>query len=203
MSSKDRLAKTYGERNYAPNHKQILENLKQSTRYHLRGNFSDEQLHGKDSMWYNSSCTILHGKRNMIEEFHSMFKNELKSHVKNIVLPQMNSSEKNSLSSVFIENLKVFEDTVNTFSEVFQDLDQWMIRSKNESIKAISMDIFIRELLLNKEVIECMLSVFRSFIDNHKTNISVKHLTDVRTVYKMLFYLDESDQVLSFIKYYI
>ena len=83
---------------YEGRHEAVLDSLRRGTRHHLRGNFSDNQFADAvpgvpktsedvvDNMYYNSyDCT--HHKKS--EEFYNMFKEEVRRHIKNYILPKL------------------------------------------------------------------------------------------------------------------
>ena len=171
---------------YQGRHGKVLDSLRRGTRHHLKGNFSDDQFSDVvphhvefpqdvvDNMWYNSYDCTHHQKS---EEFYGMFKEEVRRHVKDDILPGFKGVEQTNVIKLLASDWTNFKSTMITFSELFRHLELWTEDGpegeKLDGIEKVGLNAFKQEVVLEEEVLEKLTSALMSCTEEHRKGVDV------------------------------
>ena len=130
-------------------HERVLENLRNGTKHHLEGNFSDmEYSDGDKNMWYNSYDCTHHQKS---EKMYTMFVEEVHKHVVENIFPKLQVVADDNLLSVLANNWDTYKTTIHTFSKLFKHLELWIEdvpedETPKDGIEKIGLKEFKKEI---------------------------------------------------------
>ena len=193
---------------YEDRHEAVLESLRQGTRHHLEGNFTDTKFCAEvpdfvnkrdevvDNMWYNSYDCTHHQKS---EEFYNMFKEEVCTHVKDNIQPKLKSVEQVNLLEPLASNWKLYKSTIAVFKELFQHLTLWIEdvpedETPKDGIEKIGLNAFKNNIVLEEEIVKKLTSVLMMRTEEHRKGIDVDN-DEIKTVCDLLVEMDCNEKV--------
>ena len=173
-------------------HERVLENLREGTKHHLKGNFSDmEYTDGDKNMWYNSYDCTHHQKS---EEMYTMFVEEVHKHVVENIFPKLQVVADDNLLSVLANNWNTYKNTIHIFFKLFQHLTLWIEdvpedETPKDGIEKIGLKEFKKEIVLQEEIKDKLTSILKHITDKHREGTNV-NCEEIKTLCGMLFHMD-------------
>ena len=169
-------------------HERVLESLRQGTRHHLEGNFSDmEYSKGDENMYYNSYDCTHHQKS---EEMYSMFVEEVNKHVVQNIFPKIKAVTDDNLLNVLASNWGTYKTTIHTFSKLFEHLTLWIEdvpedETPEDGIEKIGLKVFKKEIVEQNEIKDRLTSVLNQKTDEHREGKNI-NCEEIKTLCGML-----------------